>query len=185
MSEASNSPADSSLNESSHGSSPDSASENASAPSLTPEQVAALENEVKEKEKKYVYLYAEFENWKKRAVKERQDAAKYGWEPVARDLLQVLDNIDRAIQHAPQSTDKTFLEGLQMIRQQFHNSLEKQGARPIDSLNQPFDPNLHDALGKIPSDLPEGTVAHEETKGYFLHDRLLRPARVFVSQGKS
>ena len=142
-----------------------------------------LEAAVKEKENKYLYLYAEFENFKKRALKERLDLMKYGWESVARELIQVLDNVDRALGHAPEATDKNFLSGLQMVQQQFRDTLGKQGVQRVEAEKKFFDPSLHEAIGQIPSDLPSGTVVKEETCGYVLHGRLLRPARVIISAG--
>lgn len=147
-------------------------------------RIAELEAQVKEKESKYLYLYAEFENFKKRAVKERADTAKFGWEPVARDLIGVLDNLDRAIEHMPAATDANFAAGIRMVAGQFKASLQKQGVEEIRPLEQAFDPNLHEAVGQEPSaTIPQGHVTREQQKGYTLHGRLLRPARVLVSMG--
>ena len=146
-------------------------------------QIQELEAAVKEKENKYLYLYAEFDNFKKRALKERSDLMKFGWENVARDLLLVLDNIDRALQHAPTSTEKNFMNGLQMVQQQFRDALIKQGVQKIDVEKKAFDPHIHEAVGQLPSELPAGTIVKEETAGYLLHGRLLRPSRVIVSMG--
>jgi molecular chaperone GrpE len=148
-------------------------------------RVQELEAQLKEKESKYLYLYAEFENFKKRAVKERADLLKFGWEPAARELLQVVDNLERALEHAPPSTDKTLIEGLQMVLNQFKSVLQKQGIQHIDSMQKSFDPEYHEAVGQEASDQPEGTVVKEHMRGYTLHGRLLRPARVVVSGGKS
>jgi molecular chaperone GrpE len=146
-------------------------------------KLEALEASVKEKEAKYLYLYADFENFKKRAVKERSDLVKFGWESVARELLQVLDNFDRAIAHAPANADKTFLDGIRMVQGQFQSALEKQGVQPIKTEGESFDPHLHEAVDQAPSDQPAGTILKEETRGYTLHGRLLRPSRVIVSGG--
>ncbi len=155
-----------------------------SAPSGDLEKkVQELEAQVKEKEAKYLYLYAEFENYKKRAVKERSDLVKFGWENVARDLLQVVDNLDRGLQHMPPATDKNLAEGLKMTLQQFRGALQKQGVQVIESVGQPFNPELHEAISQAPSDQPEGTITQEHLKGYTLHGRLLRPASVVVSSG--
>lgn len=143
----------------------------------------SFEEQLKEKENKYLYLYAEFENYKKRAVKERSDLLKFGWENPARQILEVLDNLNRAVTHAPSTTDKTLLDGLHMILDQFEAVLEKQGVKEIDTVNQNFDPNLHEAMGFEPSTQPSGTVTKELTTGYTLHGRLLRAARVIVSSG--
>lgn len=146
-------------------------------------QIELMQNELKEKEAKYLYLYAEFENYKKRVFKERSDLVKFGWESVARDLLQVGDNLERALQHAPASTDQNLLKGLQMVHNQFLSTLERQGVQVIPSIGVAFDPNLHEAVGQAPSeDASEaGKIVKEEMKGFTLHGRLLRPARVLVS----
>lgn len=148
-------------------------------------RIAELEAQVKEKEAKYLYLYADFENFKKRAVKERSDLVKFGWESVARELLQVIDNLERAIHHMPPGTDKTLADGIQMVLNQFRAALAHQGVQTIETAAKPFDPNLHEAVGQESSDQPEGTVIQEHQKGYTLHGRLLRPARVIVSAGKN
>jgi len=157
--------------------------EQQAAPSVDP-RISDLEAQVKEKENKYLYLYAEFENFKKRAVKERSDLIKFGWEPVARDLLQVVDNLERAIFHMPPATDKNLAAGLQMVVQQFKGTLEKQGVQRVDSTGKPFDPNFHEAVASEESDQPEGTIVKEQQGGYTLHGRLLRPAQVVVSAGR-
>jgi molecular chaperone GrpE len=148
-------------------------------------KIAELEALVKEKESKYLYLYAEFENFKKRTVKERSDLLKYGWEGLAHELLEVLDNLERALSHLPPTTDKNVLGGLNMILSQFRTTLQKQGVQEIGSLHAPFDPNVHEAVAHEPSDKPEGTITAEHHRGYTLHGRLLRPARVTVSAGNS
>lgn len=152
----------------------------------TEDPIQALTAKVKEAEQKYVYLYAEFENYKKRAIKERQDIIKFGWENVAVELLGVLDNLDRALQFAnPETTDKNLLTGLQMVAQQFKSTLEKNGVTPVASIDQAFNPEFHEGIGQVASEKPQGTVVQEHLKGYTLHGRLLRPARVMVSQGPS
>jgi molecular chaperone GrpE len=148
-------------------------------------RIAELEAQLKEKESKYLYLYADFENFKKRAVKERSDLMKYGWEPIAYDLLEVLDNLERALAHLPPGTDKQLSSGLGLIANQFRTALTKQGVQQVPSLDQPFDPNFHEAVAHEPSDRPEGVVTQEHGRGYTLHGRLLRPARVTVSAGNA
>ena len=148
-------------------------------------RIQELEAQLKEKESKYVYLYADFENYKKRMTKERSDLIKFGWESVARDLLGVVDNLERALTHAPQGVDKNWMQGIEMVLSQFKSALEKQGVQPVETVGQPFDPNFHEALGQEPSPLPEGTITQEHGRGYTLHGRLLRPARVVLSAGHS
>lgn len=148
-------------------------------------RIQDLEAQVKEKENKYLYLYAEFENFKRRSIRERSDLLKFGWESLACDLLQVVDNLERAIEHVPPQTDKNLVEGLKMVLHQLNGILQKQGVETIESLKKSFDPNLHEAVGAEKSDLPSGTIVKEHTRGYTLHGRLLRPARVLVSEGNS
>ncbi len=142
-------------------------------------KITELETELKEKENKYLYLYAEFDNFKKRTQKERIELVQFGWEKIAHELLQVSDNLERAIEHSQGAA----LEGLQMVLTQFKNILEKNGIRPLETIHKIFDPNLHEAVGMEPSDFQAQTIIYEHTKGYRLHDRLLRPARVTLSQG--
>ncbi len=163
-----------------------------SNPSETPEasasapdsQVSELEKKAKDWEQKYVYLYAEFENFKKRSIKERQETLKFGWENVASGLLEVLDNFDRALGYVKPDSDAALVSGLRMVAQQFKSTLEKQGVAEIQSLDQAFNPELHESVGQIPSEKPQGTVVQEHQKGYTLHGRLLRPSRVLISGGK-
>lgn len=149
-----------------------------------PSQLELLEAQVKEKEQKYIYLYAEFENYKKRIDKEKADVIKYGWEPIARDLISVVDNFDRALSFiSPEKADKNLNDGLQMILKQFQSTLEKYGVKTIESLEKAFDPHLHEAVGQeVSSQHKEGTVIKEFAKGYTLHGRLLRPSQVIVSK---
>ncbi len=144
-----------------------------------------LEKKLKEAEQKYIYLYADFENYKKRAVKERQDTIKFGWENVANGLLDVLDNLDRALQFAKPETDPQLMGGLKMIAQQFRATLEKQGVSEIKTEDQAFNHEFHEAVGQLPSAKPQGTIVQEQQKGYLLHGRLLRPSRVLISSGEA
>ncbi len=154
------------------------------APDASQIKIAELEKKLKEADQKYVYLYAEFENFKKRAVKERQDTIKFGWENVANGMLDVLDNLNRALTHARPDGDPSLVAGLKMVSQQFQSTLEKQGVAEINTVDQAFNPELHEGVGQIPSEKPEGTIAQEAQKGYTLHGRLLRPSRVLISSGK-
>jgi molecular chaperone GrpE len=147
-------------------------------------RIESLENHAKDKENKYVYLYADFDNFKKRSIKERSDLIKFGWEPVARDLLRTVDNLERALEHVPSGTDKNFVSGIQMVLEELKSTLQKQGIERIESVKKDFDPNLHEAVGQEESDLPSGKIVREHSGGYTLHGRLLRPARVVISQGR-
>lgn len=149
----------------------------------TPNELEQLSLKLKEAEQKYIYLYADFENFKKRAFKERQDIVKFGWEPVASELIPVLDNFERALQYAKPETDPNLISGLQMVANQFKTALEKQGVQTVQSLDRPFTPEFHESMGEIPSNKPKGTIVQEHLKGYTLHGRLLRPSKVMISSG--
>lgn len=153
-------------------------------PETQKSDAAALQAKLSEAESKYLYLYADFENYKKRAIKERSDLLKFGWESSARELLQILDNLQRGLAHVPAGTDAGFLEGLRMTSRQFEQALEKQGVRKVESLGKVFNPELHEAVGQEASDLPSGEIVKVEREGYTLHGRLLRPARVVISNGQ-
>ena len=136
---------------------------------------------LKDQQNKYLYLYAEFETFKKRAIKERSELVKFGHEGLARELLQVADNLDRALEH---STDTgALVEGIKMVRQQLADTLVKFGVAEIKATGSKFDPELHEAVGqeKGSSDADEGKVLRELQKGYTINGRLLRPARVTVA----
>ncbi len=147
-------------------------------------RIQDLEAQLKEKDARYVYLYAEFENFKKRAIKERSDVQKFGWESLARELLQTIDNLERALSHIPLDTDQTLAEGIKMVLNHFKGALQKQGVQQIESLDKNFDPNLHEAVAQENSEHPAGVILKEHSKGYTLHGRLLRPAQVIVSDGQ-
>jgi molecular chaperone GrpE len=146
-------------------------------------RIQTLEAELKEEKNKFLYLYADFENHKKRVVKERSDLLKFGWEKVARDLLPVMDNLERAVEFMPESTDKNLKQGIEMVLSQFRGTLEKQGVSIITTENQDFNPEIHEAMTQEPSPLPSGKITRSLEKGYLLHGRLLRAAKVVISLG--
>lgn len=141
-----------------------------------------------ESEKKYLYLYSEFENFRRRAERDRLDFIKFGHEGFLRDLLQVVDNFERALTHAKSSGAEKgsslaqVTQGIEMIHYQLMETLRNQGVNQVSALNAKFDPNLHEAVADESSDAEPGTILKEETKGYTLHGRLLRPARVVVAK---
>ncbi|MBS1963885.1 MAG: nucleotide exchange factor GrpE [Bdellovibrionales bacterium] len=146
-------------------------------------KIAELEAALKDEKSKYLYLYADFDNFKKRAVKERSDAMKFGWESIAREILGVVDNLERAVEHMPKDIDANLRTGIEMTIGQFRSVLEKQGVALIPAEGQTFNPELHEAMGQEPSSLPSGAITKTLVKGYTLHGRLLRPARVVISTG--
>jgi len=161
------------------------------ASEATPEQrIAALEAERTELKDRWLRLAAEFENWKKRARKELTDAEGKAREAVLKDMLDVIDNLERATSAQAQSTGNgsvdpaTVLKGVNLVLRLFQQKLERYEIRPFDAQGQPFDPRLHEAISRVENaDVPAGAVAVELQKGYRVGDRLLRPAMVSVSTG--
>ncbi len=125
---------------------------------------------------------AEFVNYQKRAKAQADLDRVYLIQPIALDILNVLDNYDRAIESARRGGAEAIADGLVMVEKQFLAALAKHGVEPIPALGQPFDANFHEAISQQPNgDHPEGTVVAEYAKGYKLKDRLIRPAKVAVS----
>jgi molecular chaperone GrpE len=143
-----------------------------------------LQTQLAAAQDRFLRLAADFENFKKRAARDRDEARRIGAESVLGKLLPVLDNFDMAMQAAaqPSTTLETLRVGVNMIHGQFRNLLSEVGVKELDTVGQPFDPSLHDAVSMQPSaDHPEGHVIQQTRKGYQYGDRLLRPASVIVS----
>jgi molecular chaperone GrpE len=154
------------------------------------EALDRLEADVRAAEDKYLRALAELDNMRKRTAREKSEWLRYGHEPVARDLLPIVDNLDRALGAASEalqeneegSAAKALVEGVDLTLRQFQDALARHGVTPVESLGKPFDPNFHEAVQSVVrDDVPPGTVVVEFQKGYMLHDRLLRAARVAVS----
>ncbi len=127
---------------------------------------------------------AEFDNFKKRTNRQIEDIRKFANESLLKELLSVVDNLERAIEAARDNTaDKALLEGIDMTLSGVQKILERFKVQPVEALGQPFDPNYHQAMMQEESDThPPNTVIKELQKGYLIHDRLLRPALVVVSK---
>lgn len=131
---------------------------------------------------RYMRTLADFDNYRKRADREKQDFFKYALAGTLRDLLPVLDNFDRALDHAEEGDE--FHRGVSLIYKQLFDVLKKHGVQVIDEANVRFDPNIHEAVVREENpSVPSHTVVQVLQKGYFLHDRLLRPAMVKVAVG--
>jgi molecular chaperone GrpE len=130
-------------------------------------------------------LHAEMQNLRNRTARELADERKYAALPVLRDLLPVVDNIDRAIEAATKAGEaEKLLEGFRLVRQQLATVLNSNHCEEISAAGQPFDPHFHQAILHQPSaDVPAGTVTLVAQPGYKLHDRVVRPAQVIVSSG--
>ncbi|HEY8133440.1 MAG TPA: nucleotide exchange factor GrpE [Thermoanaerobaculia bacterium] len=138
--------------------------------------------ETAEMKDRYLRTLADFENFRKRSEREKSDFYKYALADLLRELLPVLDNFDRALDHAEEGDD--FHRGVLLIYKQLFDGLKKHGLRPIDQAGVPFDPKIHEAVVREENpSVPSHTVVAILQKGYFLHDRLLRPAMVKVAVG--
>ena len=138
---------------------------------------------------KWLRAAADLENYRKRAQRERDDAVKFGNERLLKDLLPVLDDLERAIAavESSKTTDagRQLLDGVQLVHRKFLGQLEKNGVTTFDSKGTPFDPSHHEAVQQAHADAAPGTVVEELQRGFKLNERLLRPALVVVSLGPS
>jgi molecular chaperone GrpE len=148
----------------------------------TAEQIELLTRERDDYREQALRSRADFANYQKRAKQQADVDRVYAVGSLARDLLDPLDNLARAIDHLRDSGVEGITAGLDMVQKQLLDVLAKHGVEPIPALGTPFDPNLHDALLQQPSaDQPEGMVVGELSKGYKIGDRVLRPSKVAVS----
>ena len=150
--------------------------------------IEKLNEEIQDLKDQRLRAVAELENFRKRAEKDQSDALKYGVSNFAKEIISIKDNIERAqssISDDVRSNDdvKSVVEGLDLIAQSAVSTFEKIGIKKIESLNEKFDHNLHQAMMEIENDQVEpGTIVQELIPGYTLHDRLLRPAMVGVAK---
>ena len=146
------------------------------------------EEEAADLKDRYLRLAADFENYKRRTLKERQDLFNYGNESLIKELLETVDNLERAREHAQESEEgidaETLLEGVDLTHRALIRSLEKFGVQPVQ-VEGSFDPQMQEAIRQVETDEhPPGTIVEVYQKGYLLKDRLLRPALVVVATGK-
>lgn len=145
-------------------------------------RVEEAEKKATENYDKYLRTVADLENYKKRAVKERLEAVKYANEPIIRDILPLLDGMDRALEQACNSDDfDAFRKGLKLLQDQLLCCLEKHGVARVEALGKDFDPHVHEAMMQVEGgEHEDNKVVNEFEKGYLLHGRLLKPAKVSV-----
>ena len=129
---------------------------------------------------------ADFENYKKRAAREKEDAIKYANSSLLQRLVSILDNFELGLEAAKTENEESpIYSGMVLVQKQLNDLLEQNGLQSIEAEGQKFDPNLHEAIAHEPSDTPEETVIRQARRGYRFKDRLLRPARVVVSSGSA
>src|SRR5438128_9216696 len=153
--------------------------------------VEALTKEAAESRDKMLRTLAEMENLRKRTAREVADARIYGITGFARDVLDIADNLQRALDAVPAETRdnadpglKALIEGVDLTEKSLHQALEKNGVKKFDPAGQKFDPNVHQAMYEVPDEsVPSGTIVHVVQAGYMIGDRILRPALVGVAKG--
>ncbi len=140
---------------------------------------------IAELENKLLRLGAEFDNFKKRAERDKSEMAKFGTDQILRAILPTLDNLDRALEHSKDGKDgKGIHEGIRITLEELLRAMERFGLKGIEAVGQSFDPTLHEAIALVDSDAHEGNeVVSEMQKGYTLHGRLLRPTQVVIAKG--
>jgi molecular chaperone GrpE len=143
------------------------------------------DEELKSLNDKYLRLAAEFDNYKRLAQRDQRDQIRFGNEQLLKELLPVVDNLERAIKAAKGSkSTEGLIQGVDLTLKQLQGVLGKFGVQSIPTMGQPFDPSGHQAVASVPStQVPDQHVVEEFQRGYRLHDRILRPAMVTVSSG--
>jgi molecular chaperone GrpE len=164
------------------------------AAEAAPDPLAAAEAKAAEAEARAAQAYdrflraqAELDNVRKRTARELAENVRFANEQLVRELLPVLDNLERALAAAgdDEGPVAALREGVSLTQAQIHNVLKKYGVSPVEALGRPFDPNVHEAVQRVESDQPEGTVVAELQRGYLLNGRLVRPAMVAVAAPKA
>lgn len=158
--------------------------ENAEKELSLEEKYMKLEAETSEWKDKYLRSMAEFENFRRRSQQEKADWIRLATEKLALNVCDVVDNFARALaQVSEEHKEDSYIKGFFLIEQQLVNVLSKEGVKKIEALGKEFDPNFHEALAHIPSDMEENTIAAIIQNGYTMHDKIIRPVRVAVSNG--
>jgi molecular chaperone GrpE len=149
-------------------------------------ELQAARDEAEANFARYQRLAADFENYKRRTRQELGDRTQYANEELLRKLLPILDNLRRAMDHAPEGVDRNWFDGLRMVMRQFEDTLQAQGISTIPSVGEKFDPSKHEAIASEETDEhEEGTIVEEMQPGYRLHERVLRPTLVKVAHPRA
>lgn len=144
---------------------------------------ARLTEELKEMSEKYLRLYAEFDNYKKRTNKDKEELLKYGQESLLYELLTVIDNLELALKHASDEVSTGLIQGVEITYKELMKTLEKFGLTAVEAEGENFDPSVHHAMSQVErDDVEENIVVEEYRKGYKLKDKVLRPSLVSVSK---
>jgi len=142
-----------------------------------------LQDSVAELNNKYLRLYAEFENYKKRTQREKEDLIKFSNEDILYHLLPVMDNLEMALKHSADDISGALVKGVEITLREFRRVTEKFGLVPIPATGRPFDPSVHHAMSQVENaDVEDKTVVEEFRKGYMFNGKVLRPSMVSVSK---
>ena len=142
--------------------------------------------ECEDLEERSVRLHADFDNFRRRSLKEKQESLQFGHQNLVKDLLSAVDDLERALEHGAQnegSDVQGILDGVALVQRELLGALAKHGVTTIEAEGKTFDPTVHEAIGQVPStEVPPNTVLEVLQKGYLIRDRMVRPARVLVSR---
>lgn len=159
--------------------------ENAEETASLAEQLTAAEQALEKEKKEYLFLMAEFDNFRKRTVKEKSDIIRNASESVLKGLLPIVDDFERGLEASAKLEDPSSIrEGMELIYQKLVKFLAANGVKPIESTGKPFDAELHEAIAMVPAadESQKGIVIDTPTKGYTINDKVLRHAKVAVGQ---
>ena len=150
-------------------------------------EIETLKTQIEKYKNDYLYLRAEFDTYRRNVIKERSELLKYGGEKIVIDLLNVLDNFERALEvKATPENLSTYVKGIEMTQVELRSALNKHGISEVVSMGAPFDPNIHEALSSEESNQVEpGHITRVFKKPYKYHDKVIRPGQVVVSKAPS
>jgi len=147
------------------------------------EEKQPLQESLAELNNKYLRLYAEFENYKKRIQREKEDLIRYSKEDILYHLLPVIDNLEMALKHSADNVSEALVKGVEITLRELQRVTEKFGLVPIPATGTPFDPSVHHAMSQVErADMEDKTVVEEFRKGYMFNGKVLRPSMVAVSR---
>lgn len=161
----------------------DAASAAEAAEVFVEEELSKAEAELNALNDKHLRLVAEFENYKRRVARDREDLRKYANEGIISDLLSIIDHLEMAVKHSQGETSDNVTQGVELTLKEFEKLLDKNGVKPVNAMGEQFDPTVHHAMAQIASpDAEENSIVEEFRKGYMLNERVIRPALVAVAK---
>jgi molecular chaperone GrpE len=150
------------------------------------DELEMARRELEEAGDRFMRLQAEFENFRRRSLKERQESLQYGHQNLVKDLLASVDNLERALAHSQEDASadmESVVQGVELVKRELLGALGKHGVKVIEPLGEAFDPAFHEAMGQLPdASVEPNSVLEVLQKGYMINDRMLRPARVLLAR---